>query len=97
MTEPIIIIFLKKNETMQNSETVTQRCSAKKVFLEISQNSQENICARVSLLVKLQRATFIKREILAQVFSCEFFEISKNTSSYRPPLVAASSHSMIQY
>ena len=26
----------------------------KKVFLEISQNSQENTCARVSFLVKLQ-------------------------------------------
>ena len=26
----------------------------------------------------------------AQVFSCEFYEISKNTFSYRTPLVAAS-------
>ena len=31
-----------------------QRCSVKKVFLEISQNSQENTCARVSFLIKLQ-------------------------------------------
>ena len=30
------------------SETVAQRCSVKKVFLEISQNSQENTCARDS-------------------------------------------------
>ena len=30
------------------------RCSIKKVFLEISQNSQENTSARVSLLIKLQ-------------------------------------------
>ena len=29
------------------------RCSVKKVFLEISQNSQENTCARVSFLIKL--------------------------------------------
>ena len=29
-------------------------CSVKKVFLEISQNSQENTCARVSFLMKLQ-------------------------------------------
>ena len=36
------------------SETVAQRCSVKQVFLEISQNSQENTCARVSLLIKLQ-------------------------------------------
>ena len=35
-------------------KAVTHRCSVKKVFLEISQNSQENNCARVSILVKLQ-------------------------------------------
>ena len=29
-------------------------CSVKKVFLEILQNSQENTCARVSFLIKLQ-------------------------------------------
>ena len=42
--------------------------SKKKVFLAISQNSQENACARVSFL----------KEILAQVFSCEFCEVSTN-------------------
>ena len=34
---------------MLKAEVVTQRCSVKKVFLEISQSSQENTCARVSL------------------------------------------------
>ena len=34
------------------SEAVAQRCSVKKVFLETSQNSQENTCARVSSLIK---------------------------------------------
>ena len=33
---------------------------------------------------------FIKKETLAQVFSCEFCEVSKNTFFYRIPLVAAS-------
>ena len=33
--------------------------------------------------------TLLKKETLAQVFSCEFCEISKNTSFYRTPLVAA--------
>ena len=41
------------------------------MFLEISQNSQENTCASV--------CNFIKKEILVQVFSCEFYEICKNT------------------
>ena len=36
------------------TEAVAQRCSVEKVFLEISQNSQENTCARVSFLIKLQ-------------------------------------------
>ena len=36
--------------------------------------------------------SFIKKETLAQVFSCEFCEISKNTFFYRTPLVAASEY-----
>ena len=32
----------------QRIEAAAQRCSVKKVFLEISQSSQENTCARVS-------------------------------------------------
>ena len=35
-------------------EAVARRCSVKKVFLEILQNSQENTCARVSFLIKFQ-------------------------------------------
>ena len=31
-----------------SSEAVAQRCSVKKVFLKVLQNSQENTCARVS-------------------------------------------------
>ena len=40
----------KKLENRQ-TEAVAQRCSVKIVFLEISQNSQENTCARVSFLI----------------------------------------------
>ena len=36
------------------NEAVVWRCSAEKVFLEISQNSQENTFARASFLIKLQ-------------------------------------------
>ena len=72
------------------AEAVAKRCSVKKVFLEISLNSQESTCARVSFLIKLQASacSFIKKETLAHVFSCEFREISRNTFSYRiPPVV----------
>ena len=63
------------------SETVVRRCSVKKVFLEISQNPQENACATCNFIIK---------EALAQVFSREYCEISKNTFYYRTSLVAAS-------
>ena len=38
----------------------------------------------------LRPAKFIEKEILAQVFSCKFCEISKNTFFHRTSLVAAS-------
>ena len=73
-------------------KAVVRRCSVKKVFLEISQNSQENTCARVYFLIKFQASAcnFINKETLEQVFSCEFCEISKNPFSYRTSKVAAS-------
>ena len=36
------------------TEVVVRRCSVKKMFLEISQKSKENTCARVFFLIKLQ-------------------------------------------
>ena len=39
--------------------------------------------------MKKGACNFIKNKTLAQVFSCEFFDISKNTFFYRTPLVAA--------
>ena len=58
-----------------------KRCSVKKVFLKISQNSQKNNSARVSFLIKLggKLWNFIKKEALAQMFVCDFREIIKNT------------------
>ena len=53
------------------------------MFLIISQNSQENTCARVSLLIKLQAEAeaynFIEKETLAQMLYFEFWDIFKNT------------------
>ena len=64
-------------ENDSGSEAVVQRCSVKKGFLQILQNSQENTYARVSFLIKLQ--AWIKREALAQVLSCEFCKSFRNT------------------
>ena len=54
------------------------------MFSEILQNSQENNHARVAFLIMLQLlglrpATLLKKETLAQLFTCEFCEISKIT------------------
>ena len=67
------------------------------VFLEISKNSQGSTCARASFLIKLQASAcyFIKKETPAQVFSRNFCKISKNTFSYRTPLVAAPVHILV--
>ena len=55
---------------------------SKNSILEHFANSQENNIARVPLLIKLQAdaCNFIKKEALKLVFSCEFFEIFKNTT-----------------
>ena len=55
----------------------------KKGFLKNFENSQENTCTRVSFLIKL-------KETLAQVFSCEFCEIFKNTFFTEHPRATAS-------
>ena len=49
--------YVSKNieaQSMLKIEAVFEWCSVKIVFLEISQNSQENTCATVSFLIKLQ-------------------------------------------
>ena len=56
---------------MQLSEAVARRCCVEKVFLEISQNSQENTCANNNKYCRPK----------AQVFFCEFCELSNNTFS----------------
>ena len=45
---------LKTTFGKQNAEAVAQRYSVKKALFEISENSKENTCVRVSFLIKLQ-------------------------------------------
>ena len=55
-----------------------------------------NTWARVSFLMKLQTwdLQLYQKETLAQVFSCEFSEISKNAFSSRTPPVTASDNNI---
>ena len=49
--------FCKNSSTTINvgqGSQAARGCSIRKVFLKISQNSQENTCDRVSFLIKLQ-------------------------------------------
>ena len=55
-------------------EAVVQRCSVKKVFLEISQNSQENTIARVSIFAQVENK--IKGKTLRNSSSQMFFKVS---------------------
>ena len=86
-------------------EAVVQKCSAKKgvlrnftnftgkhLFQSLSFNKVAGLRSATLLKKRLwpKACNFIKKETLAQVFSCEFYEISKSTFSYRTPLVAAS-------
>ena len=75
----LIVILLTNNSSgsftkdLEKVEAVVQRCSVKKVFLEISQNLQENTCARVSFFNKLANsATFLKKRLWHKCFPVNF-------------------------
>ena len=54
------------------AEAVTQMCSVKKMFLVISQNSQESTWARVSFSTKLHAATLLKKRLYHKFFPVSF-------------------------
>ena len=62
-------------------------CSALEKKFQINSS---NTLLYVIYIHQKQACNFIKEETLAQVFSCEFCEISNNIFPYRTPLVAAS-------
>ena len=68
----------QKNVHNGDSEAVAQRCSVKKVLLEISQNALWNTCARVSFLQALdwKACNFIKKRGV-------FFLKKKETPTHR--------------
>ena len=56
-----------ETESSVTSEAVAWRCSTKKVFLEILQNSQANTRARASFLI-----TLLKKRLWQRYFSVNF-------------------------
>ena len=63
-----------------------QEVFCKRAVLRNFTKFAEKHLSKSLFLIKLQTS---KKEALAQVFSCELCEISKNTFFYRTPLVAA--------
>ena len=57
------MILIPKCFFFLDPETVVQKCSEEKVFLEISQNWQENACARDSFYAGLRPATLFKKSL----------------------------------
>ena len=85
-------LFSEEDLNGLRSAAVVRRCSLKKVFFKISQNSLENTYVRVSFLINLhaEACNFIQTETLVQVFSNEFCGIFKYTFFDRTRSVAAS-------
>ena len=79
-----VIVLLGTAETvsiqslMKTLRSGHLRCSIKKVILKnLATFSGKHLCQ--SLFFRPQACSFIKKETLTQVFSCEFCEIFKNT------------------
>ena len=58
-----------------------RRCSIKKVFLKISQNSQEKTCSKVSFLVKFQASAcnYIKKKLPHRCFPANFAKLLRSS------------------
>ena len=90
--------FLKKFSFSNNGKSLNQHQKqsfrdilSKRCFQKFNKIHRKT-SGRLSFLIQLQGSTCscINKETLAQAFSCEFCEISKNTFLHRAPLVAAS-------
>ena len=68
-----------------------RRCSLKKVFLKFRKiHRKTSVPESLFKTVAGLRSFFIKKGHLAEVFSCEFCEIFKNTFFHKTPTVAVS-------
>ena len=70
----IILVISKfmKNIDHDDAEAAAGGVLLEKVFLEISQNSQENTCVRVPFLIKLQASPFFNNAI--GLLACSFIK-----------------------
>ena len=77
------IDFLRKSVDwfLYDTEALGRKCSVKAVFLEISQNSRENNCAKVSFLIKLQAlaCNLFKKRLWRRCFLVNYAKFPKRS------------------
>ena len=74
---PQILLGPFSNTFSQIAEVVVPGCSTKYLFLKFFKNSQENICAGVSIQMQALRPAFVNRDSSTD-FSFEFCKVFKN-------------------
>ena len=91
---PLKCKIFYKNSVVYPSRFSYLELSVKKLFLEIFAKFPGKHLYQISFLIKLQAkpkaCNFIKKETLAQLFSCGFRDMFKNAILYRTPPVATS-------
>ena len=65
-----IVAYQRELERVQYTEAIICRCFTKWMFLKFWQNSQDNTCAVIPFLIKLQ-APSKKKETPTQLFFCK--------------------------
>ena len=66
------------------SKSNHRRCFTKKVSLKISQNSQENTCARVSFSIKLLKRLSLKKRTWHRCFPVKFAKYLRTPFLQKP-------------
>ena len=80
------VVILQICETCEQQKQPSRGICKKGIRRNSTKLTGKHLCPSVFL----NKGAGLRPKTLAQVFSCEFYEISKNTFFYRIPLVAAS-------
>ena len=75
----LLFFVQQKILTVLNGEAVSRRCNIKKVFLIFFLKFAGKYVSLFFNKVAGAARNFVKEDALAQVFSCEFWKIFKNT------------------
>ena len=87
----IVFEFFKNCQEYINSRSSHPDVFCKKgVLRNFAKFTGKSLCQSLCFNKVAENCSFIKIKTLAQVFSCEFCEISKNTFSYITPRLAVS-------